>query len=336
MLLVVVGGCGPERTQGGIIYHATPTFDATPNALILDPMQGDAEPTTVATDLPPPLGLTWAPDGRHVVYLGGRVEPVNEIIWDAFVRLDVYGGDEERTPMPKDMLVFDGFDLSPDGELVAFSLGELVDTELHLAGLAILELDSGEVTRFPDPVVGRFPSFSRDGTEILHETHLDDGTNAVDVMDLFGSHLRRLATSTAGNVHPRWSPDGMHVAYHDLTADGAATVLVVPAGGGDARPVPPTGEVRTFVFAWSPDGARLAYLAPDLVTLDVETWTAEVHPTPAGTGRLTWSPTSDQLLVDIWVGDEAPHEMELAVVDLDTGGADVISRGWSVSFADWD
>jgi Tol biopolymer transport system component len=234
------------------------------------------------------------------------------------------------------MFVLDAFDLSPDGALVAFATEEQATAGTQLANLAILELDSGEVTRFPEPAVGRFPTFSPGGTEILHESHLDDGTKTIDVMDLAGTHLRRLAISTAGNAGPRWSPDGGHVAFCDTTAEGAFALRVVPAQGGELRTVPETGdELRPF-FEWSPDSTMLAYMDPELVVLDLETWTAEDIVTPTGTGRLTWSPTSDQLLVDIWLGDEAPQDMELAIVDLDTGHARTVSQGWTLSFADWE
>ncbi|SBS73804.1 S9 family peptidase [uncultured Microbacterium sp.] len=78
----------------------------------------------------------------------------------------------------------------------------------------------------------------------------------VDLPDGTPRRLTRGVSDTA----PRLAPDGAAVAFLRADAKGKAQVFVVAAGGGE--PVQAT-DARAGVgsFAWSPDGARLAYTA---------------------------------------------------------------------------
>ncbi|HSP59490.1 MAG TPA: S9 family peptidase [Ornithinimicrobium sp.] len=57
-----------------------------------------------------------------------------------------------------------------------------------------------------------------------------------------------------------YSPDGTRVALLRAEQDGPAQLHVMPADGGDARPLTDQ-KLGVGAFAWSPDGHRLAYAA---------------------------------------------------------------------------
>lgn len=64
--------------------------------------------------------------------------------------------------------------------------------------------------------------------------------------------------------HPRWSPDGTHIAFlTDRVERGDDALAVLPVDGGEARVVV-TREARSVSGpAWSPDGTRIAFIAAD-------------------------------------------------------------------------
>lgn len=60
--------------------------------------------------------------------------------------------------------------------------------------------------------------------------------------------------------YPAPSSDGVHLAY-DCFGEGRMGVWVVPAGGGEATCVAPTGESLSFFPVWAPGGGHLAFYA---------------------------------------------------------------------------
>ncbi len=78
-------------------------------------------------------------------------------------------------------------------------------------------------------------------------------------VDLPDGEPRRITRGVADRG-PQLSPDGSRIAFLRGDADGSAQVFLVAAGGGE--PVQATAaQGGVGEFAWSPDGARLAYTA---------------------------------------------------------------------------
>lgn len=71
--------------------------------------------------------------------------------------------------------------------------------------------------------------------------------------------LERLTHGTRDSS-PAYSPDGSRLAFLRAAEDGPAELHLIPAGGGDARPLTDT-PLGVGTFAWSPDGRRIAYAA---------------------------------------------------------------------------
>ena len=76
----------------------------------------------------------------------------------------------------------------------------------------VMDLQTGEATRYPTPVKGhlvRTPAVSPDGTKIIFQV-FRDGAWLLDLAD--GSMQRVLTDPTAEEF--AWAPDGRRVAFH--------------------------------------------------------------------------------------------------------------------------
>jgi dipeptidyl aminopeptidase/acylaminoacyl peptidase len=69
---------------------------------------------------------------------------------------------------------------------------------------------------------------------------------------------RQFTTGEVTDSAPRWSPDGRQLAF--LRArDKLTQIWLIPADGGEARPLTSLPEGSFGAPAWAPDGARLAF-----------------------------------------------------------------------------
>jgi dipeptidyl aminopeptidase/acylaminoacyl peptidase len=90
-----------------------------------------------------------------------------------------------------------------------------------------------------------------------------------------GGTPRQLTYGERGESQPSWSPDGSTIAF--VTARGAGTgddaprpqLWLLPADGGEARQIT-TARDGVTGYAWSPDGAHIAYLTTDTLTREQE------------------------------------------------------------------
>ncbi len=121
--------------------------------------------------------------------------------------------------------------ISPDGERVAYVVSQpSVENNTHDAQLYIV------------PTAGGTPVRMTYGTRIFN--------------------VPRPAP------HLRWSPNGSSLAFVALVND-LPQVVSMNATGGEARTLT-TAKEGTAIFEWSPDGQRIAYIAPDPVPADEE------------------------------------------------------------------
>ncbi len=82
-----------------------------------------------------------------------------------------------------------------------------------------------------------------------------------------GSSDRQYTQGEASASQPAFSPDGTELAFVSTRGgkDAKAQVWVLPLAGGEAWPLT-TAATGVERFAWSPDGARIAYTSRDTVT----------------------------------------------------------------------
>lgn len=79
-----------------------------------------------------------------------------------------------------------------------------------------------------------------------------------------GGAARRLTSADGEDDDPAWSPDGSAIAFRGARGgkDAKSRLFVLSLEGGEAAALTPEG-VDVAAFAWSRDGARLAYVARD-------------------------------------------------------------------------
>jgi len=118
------------------------------------------------------------------------------------------------------------------------------------------------------------PQLTRDGSRVAwvasaYGQEGDHPERAIWVAPTDGSAMGRLFTAGTGeNTHPRWSPDGGTLAFlSDRAERGVLSLYAMPARGGEARALV-TRKRSITSFVWSPDGAKIAFVAPDEPTED--------------------------------------------------------------------
>ena len=198
-------------------------------------------------------GLTWTPDGAHLIYSAYRGNSSG--LW----KVSVAGGEEERLPLSTE----NDFNpvLSRDGRRLAY-----------VRALADQNIWRFEVPRSPglakpptrliaSTQIDAGPQFSPDGRRIVFASGRsgncceiwaseNDGSKPVQLTHFGGPH--------AGT--PRWSPDGRQIAF-DCDAGGNTDIYVVSAEGGQPRRVT-TDRSNDVTPSWSRDG-RWIYFASD-------------------------------------------------------------------------
>ncbi|MFD9331719.1 S41 family peptidase [Streptomyces sp. NPDC060065] len=107
----------------------------------------------------------------------------------------------------------------------------------------------------------------------------------------------RLTVDRTKVGHPRFSPDGHHIAYTSWRSI-APEIHLAPVDGGPGRRLTYWGSADTQVCGWSPDGDILA-VASHGQPFSYFTWAYSVPTNGDPGGKLPWGPVSDIAVADI-------------------------------------
>ncbi|HXG73063.1 MAG TPA: hypothetical protein VNJ04_20910 [Gemmatimonadaceae bacterium] len=146
---------------------------------------------------------------------------------------------------------------SPDGRKIVFT--SLRDQNLDIY---VMDSDGGNEARLTTVSAADYrPTWSPDGRRIAFVSERD-GNAEIYLMNADGTNPLRLTSEGGADSDPAWSPeDGNRIAFRSqrggtsgiwvMNADGsgAARITTNSLPGGDADP------------AWSPDGARIAFVS---------------------------------------------------------------------------
>jgi Tol biopolymer transport system component/uncharacterized protein YjdB len=222
------------------------------------------------------------------------------------------------TPRPTHDLIY--------ARAAAGNLSELFVLGMSGTRAAPIRLNAGNVSREPSP--------SPDGTQLVFAISQRDLTTGELQEDLFivrrdGLGMRRL-TSMAGYEHqPRWSPDGQRILFRASSDVNARPNLwVINVDGTGLRNLTATlGTTVTDVrdAAWSPDGARIAYIAA--VRGQHKVWIMQADGTApiqltvdAGfDSSPAWAPAGDALAFTRWNTDNPAMGEDVMIVPIATG-----------------
>ncbi len=206
-------------------------------------LRGVGEPARITR------GFAWegeaaiSPDGRRVAYTSNPGS--NRDIYIA----DASGGAPlrltEHAAADSDPTWF------PDGKSILFtsdrgSAPDLWRAPVDGGAAELLVPDARHAAVSPDGRRIAFSRFDESGFLRIHVAPLDAVDQAVS---LTGDD-----DGLWGHTHPTWSPDGESVAYQSL-----ASLWIVPASGGTARPLIPDGGTSRIEPVWSPRGSRIYY-----------------------------------------------------------------------------
>jgi Tol biopolymer transport system component/DNA-binding winged helix-turn-helix (wHTH) protein len=194
-------------------------------------------------------GLTWAPDGRDIVF--AKASWLQDAGW--LWKISLYGGEPERLQFGQE-----GVEPSIRGNRLVY-VRQMANINIWTRKLTSL-LSAGPPDRFISSTrMESGPQISPDGSKIVFES-TRSGAYEVWMCRSDGSGLIQLTHFNSVTGTPRWSPDGQQIAF-DSRAPGNADIFVMDSQGGPARRL--TSEPSTEVVpSWSLDG-RWIYFASD-------------------------------------------------------------------------
>jgi Tol biopolymer transport system component/C-terminal processing protease CtpA/Prc len=189
--------------------------------------------------------LALSPDGKKVAFAARG---------EIFAAPAKDGGDAARVTMtaaPEAQVAW-----SPDSRRIVYS-----SERGGPARLVAYDFATGKETPLTTASSGDYgPRFSPDGKSIAF---IRGGTDLY-VLDVEAKKERALAKGLIADPinlgHPiAWSPDGKWLAFFDTGGRGFTNVSVVPAAGGEVRPVSFLANGNANGIAWSPDGTFLLF-----------------------------------------------------------------------------
>jgi Tol biopolymer transport system component/C-terminal processing protease CtpA/Prc len=189
--------------------------------------------------------LALSPDGRKIAFAAHG---------DIFAASAKDGGDAARvtrTPAGESSVSW-----APDSRRIAYTSDR--DGAAHVF---LYDFTNETETRLTDTAAAdALPRFSPDGKAVAY---VREGRE-LHVLQIDGRQDRVLAKGFLMDPvfpgHPfTWSPDGHWIAYFVTGARGFVNVNVVPAAGGEARPVSFLANGNARGVAWSHDGTFLVF-----------------------------------------------------------------------------
>ena len=264
-------------------------------------------------------------------------------------------------------------ELSPDGQYVAFGLGQAnkadKDTPTRVA-IYVVEVSTGDVRLHAgsDTGTNESPCWSPDSQWLAFVSNrANPDEKQLYVTDLRRSEAQALTDLRGTVMAPQWSPDGLSVAFlysgildQEKPADPDPVVVdanprfnrvwIVERETRLLRPVTPD-TCHVFEYAWSPDGSALAVITSPHPNPAEGWYSAQLHTVRAATGkmqqvctvqhqmgRLTWSPDGTSIaFVSGVMSDEGNISGDVFVVPAAGGEARCITPGidHSLTWIDW-
>ena len=201
----------------------------------------------VTQDSFPDLDPGWSPDGQSFVYTSTRGGNT-----DLYIRTlpDLRERRLTRHPRADRMGRF-----SLSGQEIIFVSERNGEPAIYL-----LEVETGEIESISTPLGGNpsHPSLSPDGEWVYYRSE-GNGRSHIEAYNRATDEQRPLTEGDPGqDVEPTCSPDGIYVAFRRWER-GDSDIYIVPALGGDARPVFRDSLVRAGHPDWVRRGVQILF-----------------------------------------------------------------------------
>lgn len=173
------------------------------------------------------------------------------------------------------------------------------------------------------------PAISPDGRFVAYtvrETNWDDNSYETEIWlaDTGGGPVRQLTNARKSSSAPAWSPDSSMVAFLSDRSD-KQQIYIIRVAGGEAEALTSADDGVSGAFAWSPDGARLAYTVQDPKP---DAW--KDRDKKYGEFEIV---DADQRLTHLWVIDLADRKpRRVTQGDFTVGGFDWSPDGANIAF----
>jgi Tol biopolymer transport system component len=199
----------------------------------------------------------------------------------------------------------------PDSRTIAFESNLERPRTAYLPGEALPYDDPGldvfsvaldgsglrNLTRDSPDVADIYPSVSPDGSRIAFLRRTASGLDLL-AMAADGAAKQLIARDVTA-WRPTWSPDGREIAFAACCESGRSFLYLADVEAGSRRSLAPSGSTT----AWSPDGSRLAYVAPlvgNLAVFVADRSGGSPRPVAGGVAdhTISWSPDSTRIAFD--------------------------------------
>jgi imidazolonepropionase-like amidohydrolase len=295
-------------------------------------------------------GMSWTPDSRSIVYWAGgairRIDVASRAINDIPFHVtgtrwiaDAVRQQKDVAPPSFDVKMVRFAHASPDGRRVVYeALGHLWVKDM--AGGAPRRL-----TRASDEFE-LYPSWSRDGRQIVYVSWNDRTAGKVKVVSASGGEGRAVTREAGHYLEPSFSPNGQTIAYRK-TSDGYLTtpmwgqdpgIYVVPARGGTPKKVVKDGTLPQF----GASNDRLFYVASEaenkrsLRSVDLSGAKEITHLMGGNASEYAISPDEQYVAwAERYQAYVMPFTLSGRTIDISAGGKSIPQARVSTDAGDW-
>ena len=255
--------------------------------MVFDHLDADMQETWAVHGAYP--NMDWSPDGKTLYFWAkglihalevdtGEVEHIDFRVRDTREVLTAPRPDIEVAPSTFQTEMARHTTISPDGRRTVFNaLGKLWVPQGRS--------EPRRLTDLPEDVREVYPSFSRDGREVVFVTWTDEGLSEIHTIDLRSRRITTLDLPPGHYSRPRFDPEGRFIVYEKNRGGGLRSELygdrpglyVVGRDGGepvkfaDAGSDPHFGSDPLRVFFSTFEGGKRVLKSANLLGGDVRT-----------------------------------------------------------------